>query len=116
MTGSAPTGSPPPSSPPNLSDVLARLGIDPAAGPPPSPPPPSRPRVSSTPDREEAERRCIEYLKDVEPGIQGSNGSGATMWAARVVCWGFDLGEDDGFRILWDRYNPRCVPAWSEAE
>jgi len=38
------------------------------------------------------------------------------MRAARVVCWGFDLGEDVGFGILWDHYNPRCVPEWSEPE
>lgn len=38
------------------------------------------------------------------------------MKAARCVCWGFDLGEDRGFEILWDHYNPRCVPPWGEAE
>lgn len=38
------------------------------------------------------------------------------MWAARVVCWGFDLGEDAGYRVLADHYNPRCEPPWTEAE
>ena len=38
------------------------------------------------------------------------------MRAARVVCWGFDLGEDRGFDILWQHFNPRCQPEWSESE
>jgi putative DNA primase/helicase len=38
------------------------------------------------------------------------------MSAARFVCWGFELGEEDGFRILWEHYNPRCVPPWTESE
>jgi putative DNA primase/helicase len=38
------------------------------------------------------------------------------MRAARVVCWGFDLGEDAGFEILAAHYNPRCSPPWSESE
>jgi hypothetical protein len=79
----------------------------------PAPSPSSRPR-SSTPD--ETETRAIEYLNKLPPAIQGRNGSGDTLWAARVVCWGFDLGEDDGFRILTDHYNPRCEPPWSDAE
>ncbi|WP_439624223.1 DNA primase family protein [Gemmata sp.] len=38
------------------------------------------------------------------------------MRAARVVCWGFDLGEDTGYSILAEHYNPRCQPPWSESE
>lgn len=38
------------------------------------------------------------------------------MWAARVACWGFDLGESDGFEVLDTYYNPLCVPEWSESE
>lgn len=38
------------------------------------------------------------------------------MWAARVVCYGFDLGEEIGFQLLRDEYNARCRPEWSEAE
>ena len=38
------------------------------------------------------------------------------MKAARCVCWGFDLGDARGFDILWEHYNPRCLPPWSEAE
>lgn len=38
------------------------------------------------------------------------------MRAARVVCWGFDLGEDRGYDILAQHFNPRCQPEWSESE
>lgn len=38
------------------------------------------------------------------------------MWAARVVCWGFDLGPEAGYEILRDHYNPRCEPPWDEAD
>lgn len=38
------------------------------------------------------------------------------MNASRAVCWGFDLGEAVGFDILWEHFNPRCEPAWSESE
>jgi hypothetical protein len=38
------------------------------------------------------------------------------MWAARVVCWGFDLGAHTGFDVLDEHYNPVCVPEWSESE
>ncbi len=30
--------------------------------------------------------------------------------------WGFDLGEEVGYRLLADHFNPRCEPQWSEAE
>lgn len=55
-------------------------------------------------------------MSGCEPAIQGNNGSGACMWACRAVVWGFDLGEDDGYDIIAEFYNPRCQPAWTEAE
>jgi len=48
--------------------------------------------------------------------IQGNNGSGALMSAARAMVWGFDLGSEAGFDLLWDEFNPRCVPPWEEAD
>jgi putative DNA primase/helicase len=38
------------------------------------------------------------------------------MYAARAVAWGFDLGAEAGLRLLWQHYNPRCQPPWSEKE
>lgn len=114
----------PPASPPS-SQSPPKRPLDPVAfldkfspgwdAEPPAPERASRP-TSSTPDQAETERRCIEYLATLPPSIQGSNGSAALMRAARVVCWGFDLGESRGFDILWDHFNPRCEPPWSESE
>src|SRR5262249_23606388 len=31
-------------------------------------------------------------------------------------CWGFDLGAELGFSVLWDHFNDRCDPPWTEKE
>jgi hypothetical protein len=62
------------------------------------------------------ERRCVAYLAKCDPAVSGRNGHGDTYWPARVACWGFDLGAEVGFRILWEHFNPRCRPPWTEAE
>jgi P4 family phage/plasmid primase-like protien len=61
-------------------------------------------------------RRIIAYLDTVESAVSGQGGHDGTYWPARVVCLGFDRGEEEGFRILWQHYNPRCQPPWTEAE
>jgi hypothetical protein len=61
-------------------------------------------------------RRVLPYLEKVDPAVSGKGGHDGTFWPARVVCWGFDLGCERGFEILRDHFNPRCQPAWSEAE
>ncbi len=73
---------------------------------------PPRPFCSAA----DVQRRAIGYLAKIPGGVQGSHGSNPTLWAARVVVFGFALGPDVGFRILWDHYNPRCDPPWSEKE
>ncbi len=62
------------------------------------------------------QKRAIAYIAKIPGGITGQHGSNPTLWAARVAVFGFDLGADVGFRLLWDHYNPRCDPAWSEKE
>src|SRR5206468_2534921 len=60
--------------------------------------------------------RAIAYLAKCAPAISGAGGHADTYWPARVVCWGFDFGEEEGFRLLWDYFNPRCQPPWTERE
>lgn len=60
--------------------------------------------------------RAIAYLSKCDPAVSNQGGSNDTYWPARVVCWGFDLGEDAGFDLLWEHFNPRCLPPWTEAE
>jgi hypothetical protein len=61
-------------------------------------------------------RRAAAYLRKVPPAVSGRGGHAATLWAARVLTRGFDLGPDVAFRLLREVYNPRCEPPWSEAE
>ena len=37
------------------------------------------------------------------------------MAVARAVCWGFDLGAEQGYQILSNYFNPRCEPPWTES-
>ncbi len=60
--------------------------------------------------------RAVAYLNKIPPAISGQGGHGQTLFAARAMVWGFDLGPERGFQLLWDQYNPRCQPAWSEEE
>jgi hypothetical protein len=60
--------------------------------------------------------RAIAYLAQCPPAISGQGGHDQTFAVARAVVWGFDLGPEVGFCLLWDHYNPRCAPPWSEKE
>lgn len=60
--------------------------------------------------------RAREYLKTIPGSVSGSRGHAALMWAARVVVYGFDLGVESGFSLLWSDFNGRCQPEWSEKE
>jgi putative DNA primase/helicase len=60
--------------------------------------------------------RCVAYLAKVDPAVAGQGGHDGTYWPARVACYGFALGENVGFEVLRDHFNPRCSPPWSEKE
>src|SRR5262249_4738877 len=61
-------------------------------------------------------KRVLAYLDTCDRAVSGQNGHNKTYWPARVVCYGFDLGEHIGFSILWKYFNPRCLPEWTEKE
>lgn len=67
-------------------------------------------------DGPSARDRAVAWLAKVPGAVSGSGGHGQTLEAARGIVYGFDLGPDEGFSILWANYNPRCLPPWSEAE
>jgi len=83
---------------------------------PPAPTP--TPRV--TPLREfsssDIHRRASAYLATIAPAISGAGGHAQTLLAAEHMALGFDLSEEDSFDLLWSKYNPRCVPPWTEKE
>lgn len=62
------------------------------------------------------EDRAVAYLRNCPEAVSGHAGHNVTYWVARCVVYGFDLGLERGFELLWSEYNPRCRPAWTEAE
>lgn len=81
------------------------------------PDPTARPvDVPRTVDLGQVERRAVAYLAKMPEAISGAGGHPACWKAACVLACGFDLSEDATFAILWNEYNPRCSPPWSEKE
>lgn len=74
-------------------------------------PVPHTSRERSETDIEENARR---YIARMPPAISGSQGHKATFDVAVALACGFSLSEDATFRVLWNDYNPRCQPPWSE--
>lgn len=79
----------------------------------PDPQPTPRPTFQGGADVVERARR---YLQRCPLAVSGQGGHGVTLWAARAVVYGFDLGVERGLELLLSEYNPRCSPPWSERE
>jgi hypothetical protein len=62
------------------------------------------------------ESRVANYLACCDKAVSGERGHNKLLWAARCVVYGFNLGPSAGYDVLVEHYNPRCEPAWSEAE
>jgi hypothetical protein len=60
--------------------------------------------------------RAIAYLEKCEPAVSGQGGHNTTFATARAITWGFDLDPDVAFDLLWEYYNPKCQPPWTERE
>jgi P4 family phage/plasmid primase-like protien len=88
---------------------------------PPSPdweiitPPPSS-LTAKAPREWTVEERVIAYLAKIEPAVSGEKGHNKTFGAACRVGPGFDLTEEEAFRLINTHYNQRCQPPWSEKE
>lgn len=66
--------------------------------------------------RPDPEERAVAYIARCEPAVSGQGGHDKTLEVARAVVYGFDLGQEAGFRLLEQHYNHRCAPPWSERE
>jgi hypothetical protein len=64
----------------------------------------------------DVEERAIAYLAKIDPAISGQKGHNRTFYAACKVGPGFDLAQQTAFRLIWDHYNPRCQPPWTEKQ
>jgi hypothetical protein len=72
--------------------------------------------TAATDRRPNAITRALDYLAACDPAVSGQGGHPQTFAVARALVWGFDLGAEVGFDLLWEHYNPRCLPPWSEKE
>lgn len=90
-------------------------GLIAPAGPKPVPPP-APPRAEDRDGRWTPETRAMAYLEKCEPAVSGQRGHDKAFKAACKVGPGFDLPPDTALRLLWDHWNPRCDPPWSEGE
>jgi hypothetical protein len=76
------------------------------------------PRTRAPDQRDEMERtmrRASAYLAKMPHAISGAGGHAAT-WNAAIAVRGFGLNESEIFTTLWNEFNPRCLPPWSERE
>src|SRR5262249_29403095 len=62
------------------------------------------------------EDRAIAYLRKCPPAISGCRGHNTTLAVARAIVYGFDLGVERGFDLLWLYWNPICQGPWPEAD
>ena len=60
--------------------------------------------------------RAGKYLDTIGGAVSGQGGHKTTFWAARVLVRGFLLPDAEAYRMLAERFNPRCKPEWSEKE
>lgn len=59
--------------------------------------------------------RAARYAAKTEPAIAGQGGHNKTFTLATALCHGFNLSEDEAFRILSD-WNRTCSPPWTERD
>ena len=74
------------------------------------------PSVEKPLDRRKVIQRVIKYLEKCPPAIQGQNGSKTCFETALKIQDGFDLTQNEALALMWEHYNPRCAPPWSEKE
>ncbi len=101
-----------------LRELVADLAPPPEPEPAPEPTPTARDpwTVTATNGRPDGETRAAAYLAKCDPAVSGQGGHDAAFKAACKVGPGFDLPAEVAFRLLWNDYNPRCDPAWSEKD
>lgn len=68
------------------------------------------------PERLTIYQRAVRYVAKMDAAVAGENGHDRCFAVACKLVIEFALSHDDAFRIMWDEYNPRCEPEWSEKE
>lgn len=57
-----------------------------------------------------------QLCRTMPPALAGSGGSIALLRVARALVWGLAFPPEQAVDLIGEIYNPRCEPAWSEAE
>ena len=78
--------------------------------------PQPRPQATHRADPGNLLERARKYLATLPAAIAGQSGHNSAFYAACCLVQGFELPADRAFELLWNEYNPRCEPPWSEAE
>lgn len=73
-------------------------------------------RTTSGSSAGDLEKRVIAYLATIEPAVSGQRGHDKAFGAACRVGPGFDLTEEEAYRLIDAHYNKWCDPPWSEKE
>lgn len=69
------------------------------------------------PDQPANIQAAIDYLQDdAEPAIAGHQGNKITYAVVTEVRGRFGLSKEKCFELMWEYFNPRCEPEWSEDE
>ena len=63
----------------------------------------------------DAAQRAREYLKKVDPAIEGQGGDRQTFYVACLLVLDFDLIPEEALALFLE-WNQRCVPPWSVEE
>ena len=57
------------------------------------------------------------YLRKCDPAISGANGHTTTLNTAQKLLGNFPrLTDDEAFQLMWEEWNPNCLPPWSEGD
>lgn len=69
--------------------------------------------VSVGEDTPAAIQAGINYLNTTPPAIEGQRGDETTFIVAARLVRELGLTPDTALALMWEHYNPRCVPPWS---
>lgn len=57
--------------------------------------------------------RARAYLAQIPGAVEHVDGHAKLFWVAQVLVNGFRLSDADALDMMWNEYNPRCVPPWT---
>lgn len=57
--------------------------------------------------------RARAYLAEIPGAVEHVDGHAKLFWVAQVLVNGFRLSDAEAESLMWDEYNPRCVPPWA---